>query len=94
MLQAAEARLKLQMAIATGPACGGQEAAAIVRRSISFACIRNGFDANTQAGDRHYAYKLHCALVAQVGEHAREPMDSFGFAGQSLDELLELVEFK
>lgn len=101
MLQEEEARIALQHAIATGPICGRQEAAAIVGRSITWACLANGFFANSTgvvgdalAGNKQHAYKLHSTVVAKIGEHARGTMDEYGFKGRDISELLESVEFR
>ena len=84
--------MKVLIAVSQGPACGNQDnSAAVVMRSIMFACLRDGFFANN---DARFAYKLHTALVARVGAHARDTMDQLGFAGQDIGDLLEWPEFR
>lgn len=97
LLQVFEARMKIQYAVAQGPACVNQNnSAAVVMRSIMFACLRDGFFliGDAPIGNNRYAYKLHSAVVAKVGEHARETMDSLGYAGQEISDLLQSYEFR
>ncbi|KAL3157622.1 hypothetical protein ABBQ32_012070 [Trebouxia sp. C0010 RCD-2024] len=80
-----DARMKLVMAVAQGPACEGQGGASVVRRAINYACLAKGFmgaspeDATPQHGP--YLYKLQSVPVSLVGEHTRGIMDSFGYGG-------------
>lgn len=82
--------MKILIAVSQGPACGNQDnSAAVVMRSIMFACLRDGFIASSDAGDARYAYKLHSTVLARVAAHARDTMDQLGFAGQDLGDLLQ-----
>lgn len=92
-VQEAEARMKVLIAVSQGPVCGNQDnSAAVVMRSVMFACLRDGFFANSEAGDAQYAYKLHSAVLAKVGAHARDTMDQLGHAGQDISDLLNSYE--
>lgn len=97
-LQVNDARMKLVMAVAQGPACEGQGGASVVRRAINYACLAKGFmgaspeDATPQHGP--YLYKLQSVPVSLVGEHTRGIMDSFGYGGVQLNAMLATEDYR
>ena len=97
-LQADDARMKLVMAVAQGPACEGQGGAAVVRRAINYACLAKGFSAaspeDTTPQHGPYLYKLQSVPVSLVGEHARGVMDSYGYAGVHLNAMLASEDYR
>lgn len=90
--------MKLVMAVAQGPACEGQGGASVVRRAINYACLAKGFsaaspeDATVQHGP--YLYKLQSVPVSLVAEHVRGIMDSFGYKGVDMNEVLGYEDYR
>ena len=97
-LQVHDARMKLVMAVAQGPACEGQGGAAVVRRAINYACLAKGFSAalpeDTTPHHGSPLYKLQSVPVSLVGEHARGIMDSFGYGGVHLNAMLATEDYR
>ena len=98
MVQVNDARMKLVMAVAQGPACEGQGGSAVVRRAINYACLAKGFSAaapednTSQRGP--YLYKLTSVPITLVAEHVRGIMDSFGYTGVHMNTLLAAEEYR
>ena len=97
-MQVKEAQIELVKAVAHGPACQGQDGVAAVRRAVNYACLSKGFSAAQpeDATEDHgpFFYKLHSVPVTVVSSHARRIMDSHGYQGQSLNDVLQLADFR
>lgn len=97
-LQEDDARMKLVMAVAQGPACEGQGGASVVRRAINYACLAKGFSAaspeDTTPQHGPYLYKLQSVPVSLVGEHTRGIMDNFGYGGVHLNAMLASEDYR
>lgn len=97
-VQVDDARTKLVMAVAQGPACEGQGGASVVRRAINYACLANGFsaaapeDATPQRGS--FSYKLQSVPVSLVAEHVRGVMDKFGYGGVHMNTMLASDDYR